>query len=482
MKNNIILLVNPWIYDFAAYDFWIKPMGLLSIGSILEHFGYKTFLIDCMDRFHPLILKKSTRGISPKHKYGTGKFLRQVVEKPEMLSDIPRKYCRYGMPMDTFNEALSNIPQPDVILVTSMMTYWYPGPFKAIELLRQAFPKTRIILGGIYATLYHEHAEKYSGADVVITGPGERQALQLVDQITGNESDWNLFPEKWSEMPEPSYRYYNTLASVPVMTSRGCPYRCSFCASYLLCDTFEQKEPQRILEHIEYHYRKRHVNQFAFFDDALLVNKEAHIKKILEGCENRSVHVNFHTPNGLHAGKIDAEIAQIMFKTNFKTIRLSYETSNKARQKEMLHKVSDDALSNALDHLENAGYARNHIDVYVIMGLPGQELEEVVDSMIFVNSLGAKVRLTSFSPIPNTVDWNRAVTRFEMEENPDPLLTNNTIFPLKNERQTYDQFQNLRNLSKVLNYALDQDISLFRQTHLNEIFYAAMNKYFKLNK
>ncbi len=471
MKNNTILLVNPWIYDFAAYDFWIKPIGLLSIGTILERFGYKTYLIDCMDRFHPLIAQKSKKHISIKHKFGTGKFLRQEVDKPQILADITRKFCRYGMPQNIFKTALTHIPKPDVILITSMMTYWYPGPFKAIEVLKQVFPDVKIILGGVYATFFYAHAVNFSGADIVIKGPGEKQALQTVNQLTDNESDWNQFPEKWKDMPAPSYHYYETLASIPVITSKGCPYRCSFCASHLLSGPFEQKEAYKIIDHIEYHYRKRHVHQFAFLDDALLINKQSHIIKILEGCLCKSINVNFHTPNGLHPGKIDTDMAKMMFKTHFKTIRLSYESSNKDRQKEMNHKVTDDSLSNALDNLEKANFNRKHIDVYVIMGLPGQALDEVVDSMIFVNSLGAKVRLTSFSPIPHTVAWDRAVVQHGMDKNIDPLLTNNTIFPLKNDRQTYTHHQKLRTLSKVLNYGLDQGISLFEKSELNDIIW-----------
>ena len=63
-----ILLINPWIYDFAAYDLWMKPLGLLYIASFLEEFGHDVSLINCMDRhqaasqaldkifFYPMVL------------------------------------------------------------------------------------------------------------------------------------------------------------------------------------------------------------------------------------------------------------------------------------------------------------------------------------------------------------------------------------------------------------------------------------------
>ena len=183
MKNKNILLINPWIYDFAAYDFWIKPMGLLSVGSILDMFGYQLSLIDCLDRFHPLQHSGKGKYKSSNKKYGTGKYYREPVEKPKILANIPRTYCRYGIHLDVFNLALSQVPQPEVVLVTSGMTYWYPGPFKVIEIVKKKYPKVPIVLGGIYATLCYDHAVKFSGADYVIKGPGEEQVLKLVTNV-----------------------------------------------------------------------------------------------------------------------------------------------------------------------------------------------------------------------------------------------------------------------------------------------------------
>jgi len=45
-KQKTILLVNPWIYDFAAHDFWIKPLGLLSMPAFLRKNGHAVEFID----------------------------------------------------------------------------------------------------------------------------------------------------------------------------------------------------------------------------------------------------------------------------------------------------------------------------------------------------------------------------------------------------------------------------------------------------
>ncbi len=475
MNKNHLLLINPWIYDFAAHDFWIKPVGLLSIGAVLERFGYSLSLIDCMDRFYPLQADDRGKYKASEGKYGTGKFHREPVEKPEVYSHIPRTYCRYGISLNIFNSLLREVPTPDAVLITSVMTYWYPGVFKVIELIRKKFPGVPVVLGGIYATLYRDHATRYSGADHVISGPGEEQALRWIDALTGNTSDWETFPQNWRDLPEPIYHHYPVLASLPLITSRGCPFRCSFCASHLLSGPFQQKDPERIIATIEYYLRKRKVRHFAFYDDALLVNPELHINRILKSIVDKKLKITLHTPNGMHAREITLQLAELMFRSNFRTIRLSYESADKERQQAMGHKVTDEALTDALKNLEAAGYRRRDIDAYVIMGLPGQSVEEVVRSMIFVNAAGAKVKLSSFSPIPGTADWDCAVREHGFPVDADPLLTNNTIFPLHMKSETSHQLQQLRYLSKVLNYSLEQGIHLFNGSSLSRWVW----KYFK---
>lgn len=467
-NSTNILLVNPWIYDFAAYDFWIKPLGLLSIGSILKKYGFNISLIDCLDRFHP-VYGKSYSHKELNKKNGTGKFIRQPVENPEIIAKLDRNFARYGMPIELFDSLCDEMNTPDVILVTSAMTYWYKGPFKAINILRQKFPSTPILLGGIYATLFPKHARAHSGADFIIEGVGEKKALMKVSELTGTKIDTSDFPTRWKDFPLPDFDLYPNLASVAIMTSKGCPYNCSFCASRKISGRFEQRNPDDIIEQIMYYARHRQVKHFAFFDDALLINAESHFLKIMKSIHAHNIDVNFHTPNGIHAKEITPEIARIMVASNFKTIRLSYESSSKKRQQEMGYKVTDTSLTNAIDYLETAGYNRKDIDVYVIMGLPDQTISEIVASMLFVTSVGAKVRLTSFSPIPGTVDFNRSVKQSGFPEDPDPLLTNNSIFPLHLHDGQYARFQELRYLSKVLNYSLDQNVNLFNNSPLAQL-------------
>jgi hypothetical protein len=152
-----ILLVNPWIHDFAAYDFWAKPMGLLTIAGLLRHHGIRVSYMDCLDRFHP-----SAPGTDPSVRHGRGPYLKTRIAKPSGLNDVNRHYSRYGILPSWFSDDLSRLDIPDLVLVTSLMTYWYPGVQETIEYIKSAFTKTPIVLGGIYARLCHDQPRRLS--------------------------------------------------------------------------------------------------------------------------------------------------------------------------------------------------------------------------------------------------------------------------------------------------------------------------------
>jgi len=185
-KNFNLLLINPWIYDFTAYDFWSKPLGLLYVASVLREQGYEISYIDCMDRYNQEVLKLQNREFPKKDEFGRGSFYKELIKKPAILKDIPRRYSRYGITEEIFLNKLKKLTPPQAVLITSIMTYWYPGVFRVIEKIKEVFPGIPIILGGVYATLCFEHASKFSGADYIVKGNNIRDWLKILEQLSGN--------------------------------------------------------------------------------------------------------------------------------------------------------------------------------------------------------------------------------------------------------------------------------------------------------
>ena len=449
-----LLLINPWIYDFTAYDLWSKPLGLLYIASFLRSQGFDISFIDCLDKY------SAGQKVKIK-KYGVGNLPRTIVEKPPVLQHIPRHYARYGISEEQFIEQLKQNQQADAVLVTSIMTYWYPGVKRVVELVRRYLPDRPVILGGIYASLLPQHAREVIKPDFLITGPGELKVLKLLADLFSLPLSSFHIPQSLDDYPYPAFDLIRHPDYLIVMTSRGCPYDCSFCAQKRIAMRFTQRNPQKVVQEMHDQYRRFRLRDFAFYDDALFIAKQKHIEVILQQILETRLPLRLHTPNGLFVKYVDRTLAELMFATNFKTIRLSFETANAERWKDMYAKVSNQAMIEAVEHLKAAGYRAKDLEAYVIMGLPGQSLEEVVASIIFVNNLGLQVRLASFSPIPGTKDFERAVQMDLISPDIDPLLTNKSIFPLSNEKITYETFRKIRKFANILNEAAKNELALF---------------------
>jgi radical SAM superfamily enzyme YgiQ (UPF0313 family) len=459
-----ILLINPWITDFAAYNFWIKPLGLLYIASLLRGCGYKVTLIDCLDRF------------TKKKKYGEGNFLKTKIETPESIKIVPRHYSRYGISEENLLEKFSSIENPDVICFTSGMTYWYPGLFKSIRMTRDFFKGAPVLLGGIYATLCHEHASKYSGADFIIEGRGEREALRIISELTQTEPPGSL-PGPWDDsdprsdisngpysyperraictaksaleldldlLPYPAFDLYPQLDFVCMATSKGCPLRCTYCASHFLNPSFLRRDPLKVVEEIEYWTTRQKISDIAFYDDALLVKPRDHIIPLLREVIERGIACNFHAPNGLHIKEMDEELAVLFFKAGFKTIRLGFETSHEATQMDTGGKVGNEEFVRAVRNLKQAGYSGDEIGVYIMVGLPGQRAREAEESIAFVLGTGARPILVEYSPIPHTLLFNKAMQMAKLDIENEPLYHNNSILPCQWEDFTMADYRRLK--------------------------------------
>jgi len=417
-----LLLVNPWIYDFAAYCMWVEPLGLLSVAAVLRDAGHEVALVDCLDRHHPA----APAPRSPRDAYGCGQYSKIEVPKPPALAHVPRRLSRYGLPVDVFEAELAAQPRPDGILVTSTMTYWYPGPFEAIRRLKARWPFVPLALGGVYASLCPEHAREHSGADAVLPGPGEERALAWVNEVTG-ESGTARRP--WTDLL-PAHDLRRPQGFAAVLTARGCPYHCPYCAvDQLSPGGFVPRPPERVVHEIAWCARSLGVRDVAFYDDALLVDAERHILTILEGVMTRGLAVRLHAPNGLHARLIDRHLARRMREAGFVTVRLGLEDADPAAQARDGGKVDDAGFARACEALHEAGFSARQVAAYVLIGRPGQGVKAVRQTVAFAHGLGVQVRTAQYSPIPGTKEWTRAVAWGQIAAGVDPLAHNNSVYP-----------------------------------------------------
>lgn len=417
------LLVNPWIFDFAAYDFWLKPLGLLYVGAALKKMDIEVEFVDLLNR-HDKDLPRFTR--VPKDKYyGTGKFPSKVIDKPEVLRKIPRKYKRYGAPEEYLEWKLANIEKPDIVFVTSSMTYWYPAVTATIHSIRNILGNIPVVLGGMYARILPKHAKLQSGADMIFRGSDLAKLGEVIFQVKRKRIEVPF--RRWFQELDPAYEMYDNVGYLVFTTSVGCPYRCSYCISPRLW-TYEKREPVRVVDTIEKYLSIFSVKDIVFFDDAILVASEKHFKPLLKEIINRRISARFHLPNGIHARLIDEEAAQLMKEAGFKTVRLGYETSG-SLQIRTGGKVFDADVVRAARILRKAGFAFHEVQAYVMINMPGQSVEDIERAMKVCLNEGISVSLNEYTPIKGTLDYTRLIEQNLLKEGTDPLLLNNSVLP-----------------------------------------------------
>jgi radical SAM superfamily enzyme YgiQ (UPF0313 family) len=442
-----ILLINPWIYDFAAYDFWIKPIGLLYIASILRNNGYDVQFLDCLNSAHTDLIGDTNITIPRKRYAGHGKFPKETVPRPHPLKDISRNYNRYGISPRIFMNELEYRRKPDLIFITSMMTYWYPGVHEAIRIVKKVMPDVPVVLGGNYVTLCRDHASSL-GADVTISGEGERQLLPLLKALLGdNPSDIPDY-NHLDSYPYPAFDLLSLKDQIPILTSRGCPYRCTYCASHLIFDGFRRRDPIRVVDEISFWITSYGTRHFSFYDDALLVNPDELAIPMLMEIIKRQLPCQFHCPNGLHLSEITAHMSKLIFQAGFKTIRFGFETSNEILQLKTGNKVTNEQLREAVTHLTHAGYQPRDIGIYILCGLPGQTAEDVRESIEYVKSCGARPIITEYSPIPGTSLWDTSVKASPYDLVGEPLFHNNSLLPCQSEKLTFSMYQELKLITR----------------------------------
>ncbi|MDV0441776.1 hypothetical protein [Methanorbis furvi] len=211
---------------------------------------------------------------------------------------------------------------PDIIYVTSLFTWTWRQVWESIKYYKTWHPSSKIILGGIYASVMPDHA-KYSGADQIRSG--------ICDKVENMPLDYTLVPD-WD-------------GSI-LFTSRGCGRKCGFCAvpkiEGKLCKTRSSIKEYIIETH----------SRIILFDNNFLLNP--HKYEIFQELNEYDKRVDFN--QGIDARLITEKIAnQISGLKLDSTIRIAYDS-----------RKDHDAVGNAIKILSDAGISKRNIFVYTL--------------------------------------------------------------------------------------------------------------------
>ncbi|WP_163335678.1 B12-binding domain-containing radical SAM protein [Desulfopila sp. IMCC35008] len=384
-----ILLVHPLGYssEQAARDVSrlanvMPPLGLASISAYLLENGFDNDIVDCYA--HP----------------DSDGMIR------EYLSRFMPGYIGFSCTTSTFLDGI-----------------------RLAEMAKKVVPGIRTIFGGVHmSALQKELLVAYPVIDFGVVGEGEQTLLELLSAQEGACTDVeglvlrnadgdpvytgrrkNLLD--LNELPFPAYHKlvgYPEVYSLPIfnyptvpngscLSSRGCPYACSYCDRSVFNRTFRYNSADYLYRHMAYlkdTYNLKHLN---FYDDQFTFNRQ----RVVDFCsmiEEKPLGMTFNC--AARAEHLDAELLYLMKKAGCWMISLGIETGDE--QLLARHRQNPD-LAMMRDKIELIKKAGIRVKGLLMMGLPGETEESIEKSRNYVYSLPIDdFNLAKFTPFPGS--------------------------------------------------------------------------------
>jgi anaerobic magnesium-protoporphyrin IX monomethyl ester cyclase len=465
-----VLLISPPFYRVIGFYNRYFPFGITSLGTLLRDLGHTVLVYDADVTEHPINI--------------------DYARLPEKYPDYLRSFHQAEHPI--WREVTSVIAdfQPDLVGISSFTTF-AASAFHVAALSKRIAPRCPVVLGGPHATAKDEEAMSVCPElDFAVRGEGEETLVELVDALArrddgfggilgltwrasgrvvrnpprqrGAEVDRLPFPDRSLLLNE---KKYSSEDMGLLMTSRGCPYSCTYCATDIKRVGYRSAEG--VIAEIKAVKQRYGTTQFTFKDDSFTVNR----KRVVELCEKmigQRLRVRWECNTRLNL--IDEELLKLMKRAGCNFIKVGIESGSERILKGMRKGIALDQVRAAAALLRRSGI---HWTGYFMMGVPGETREDVNQTVEFLDEIRPDLALIGvYEPFPGTAMFDEGVKRglvrpdmsredfFTVQPNDyykaDPALQTDTMTPgdfqqLEGEvkRVFHDHNKRLGNLLKM---------------------------------
>ncbi|MDH3348724.1 MAG: radical SAM protein, partial [Desulfobulbaceae bacterium] len=317
--------------------------------------------------------------------------------------------------------------QPDVIGISSLMIINYGWVHYVTKLAKEINSKVVTIVGGGYAGLLPEIVMQDDNVDFIVAGEGERTLLKILqadfskDKLAdvpgvGFRSDQNelhlnrelQFIEDmdiipffdWKGIRLERYLQY-TNGSVSYITSRGCPFGCSFCSTHLMWGRkFRPLPASRVLDEIDYLVSEYSVRNIEFRDDNLTLDKDRAVT-IFQGLIERGYDLTWTCPNALAVITLDQGVLELIKKSGCELFVIAIESGSERVIKDIIQKpISKEKVREVVRIAKEIGLL---VHTAYIIGFPGETLDDIEQTRDFILELECDWNQISIAtPLPGT--------------------------------------------------------------------------------
>ena len=317
--------------------------------------------------------------------------------------------------------------KPDIVGITG-----YTQNFETVKKISAQIKQelsVPIIIGGHHITAVPQNLPE--SCDIGVIGEGEETMLQLllnyektglsknsltsVKGIVFKESSLVITEkreliEPLDRIPYPARDLFNLKTqSTHIMTSRGCPYRCSYCSSCIFWNKVRMFSPEYVVDEIEQLINKYNINNIVIFDDIFILNKER-VRKIAELIENKGMinKVSFSVQGRVNL--ISEEICQNLKKMNVKGVGFGFESGSENTLRSLKgDNISISIAKKAIELCKEYGF---NVSGPFIIGSPCETKEDIMKSIKFFKEQPIEDSdVYIATPLPGTQFWDYAMER-----------------------------------------------------------------------
>lgn len=330
--------------------------------------------------------------------------------------------------------------KPDLIGVTSF-SYCYDYALDCIKRIKSNFD-IPVVIGGPHVSVTKEMVFEDSEVDFAIKKEGEYSLIELLDALKQNKKDFsgihNLiwkdkggvienmdisFISNLDDMPFPDYSLFRVeeyastkLRSTAIITSRGCPYQCTYCSTLLSMGRgFRKRSAENVFAELKQRYDEGY-RDFDINDDCFSLDIErAH--KIFDLVIESGLKMTFKCYNGFRVDRINLDLLKKMKTAGFYFLAFGCESGNQEVLKNIKKSITLEQVRNAVKLTKEAD-----IDCCVnfIIGHPTETYQQALDTLKFAKSLNCDyVNFSNLIPYPGTeaYDWAVMNAHFLIDKN-----------------------------------------------------------------
>lgn len=210
---------------------------------------------------------------------------------------------------------------------------------------------------------------------------------------------WDLMdPRTYPQAPQGAV--FRNWPIAPILTSRGCPYRCTYCAGHLTTGyNIRFRSVESVLKEIEMLYNDYGVREIHIIDDNFTFKRERAVQ-ICNGITSRGLNISLTFPNGVRLDTLDEELLQLLKKAGCYSITLGIESGSQKILNDMKKSLKLEIVEEKVALINKVGI---DIMAFFIVGYPTETRETILKTIAFAKRLKIKrAHFSTFLPLPNT--------------------------------------------------------------------------------